>query len=342
MTMQAVLFYGPKELKLVSVPIPKPKRGEVLVKVGAALTCGTDFKAYRQGHRVLLGSLPSPFGHELAGTVERVGEGVELFNPGDRVVAANSAPCDRCLFCARGQSQLCENLKLHNGAYAEYNLVPAHIVKHNLYPIGSHLAFQTAALAEPLACAIHAVDVMRIEKGEKVVVLGAGAMSLLLVNALLSREAEILVVGRNPERLKTAAEAGAHKTVSALSSGAAAEILAWTGRPGADCVFEAVGQPETWQQAISLVRKGGKVCLFGGCAMGTRVPVDAHRVHYDQIHLQGVFHHTPKYFAKAVELLSQGRINTGLLITDRIPLSDVPSYFERMHRQSNPKVAVIP
>ena len=340
--MKAVLFYGPKEIKLVDVPVPKPGAGEVLVKIEAALTCGTDFKAYRQGHRVLLGDLPSPFGHELAGVIAEVGEGVRAFKPGDRVVAANSAPCDDCYFCKRGQSQLCDHLKLHNGAYAEFNLVPAHIVKHNLYKLRDGIDFQTAALAEPLACATHAVEVMAVERGERVAILGAGAMSLLLVQALKAKGADVLVVGRNPERLRGVTKAGATRAISSLNCDPLVEIKEWTDGLAADCVFEAVGQAETWQQAIAWTRKGGRVCLFGGCAMGTRVPVDAHRVHYQQIRLQGVFHHTPKYFAQAVELLAAGRVDPTLLISDRIKLDEVPSYFERMHQQSNPKVAVIP
>ena len=137
--MRAVIFHGPRRIRLEEVSRPKTGPGEVLLKVGAALTCGTDFKAYRQGHKVLLGALPSPFGHELAGTVVEVGKGVKAVRIGDRVVAANSAPCDRCYFCGRGQNQLCDNLKLHNGAYAEYNLVPAHIARHNLWKLPDYL-----------------------------------------------------------------------------------------------------------------------------------------------------------------------------------------------------------
>ncbi len=340
--MKAILFYGPQQIKLVDVPLPSPGPGQVLLKVGAALTCGTDFKAYRQGHRVLLGDLPAPFGHELAGTVVEAGPGVSGLKPGMRVVAANSAPCDSCFFCLKGQNQLCDRLKLHNGAYAEYNLLPAQIVKHNVYPLPPELGFKEAALAEPLACAIHAVDVMRVEADERVAIIGAGNMSLLLIMALAQRGAHITVIGRSPARLALAARAGAHATVSALEGDASRAVRALSQDVGADCVFEAVGKPDTWEQAVSLARKGGRVCLFGGCSMGTRIPVDAHRLHYEQLCLQGVFHHTPKYFRQAVELLAAGRVRTELLIADSIPLEEIPSYFERTHRQSNPKVAVIP
>lgn len=340
--MRAVLFYAPKEIRLVEVPIPHPGPGEVLLKVGAALTCGTDFKAYRQGHPVLLGKLPSPFGHELAGTVVEVGSGVAQFAKGDRVVAANSAPCDTCFYCRKGQNQLCDHLKLHNGAYAEYNLVPAQIVKHNLYKLSDALDFTEAALSEPLACALHAVSALGIHSGETAAVIGAGPMSLLLLQALKVRGARTIVVGRGAGNLEAIRQAGADITVSVLDGDPVAAVRALSEGRGPDHVFEAVGKPETWLQAMAMVRKGGRVCLFGGCAVGTTVEVDAHRVHYGQISLFGVFHHTPKYFAAALDLIERGLVKTEALVTDEIPLSELPAYFDTMHGQSNPKVAVIP
>ncbi len=345
--MKAVMYHGPKEIRLQEVPIRLPGPGEALLRVGAALTCGTDFKAYRQGHEVLLGDLPAPFGHELTGTVVAVGPDITKFTTGMSVVAANSAPChneDRaCFFCGRGQTQLCDNLKLHNGAYAEYNLVPANIVKHNLYPIPDNVTFEDAALSEPFACAIHAVDVLGIGKGERVAIIGAGIMSMLLLEALNACGAETVVVGRSPGPLERARELGARETVSVLKQNnvVAAVRKLHDGR-GADCVIEAVGKPETWNQAVEMVRKGGKVCLFGGCSQGTRVPIDAHRIHYGQLSLYGVFHHTPKYFQEALRLLSSGDVTTGHLIESTIRLHEVPKYFERMHHRSNSKVAVIP
>jgi L-iditol 2-dehydrogenase len=341
-TMKAVIFHGPKNLRLENVPMPKPGPDEVLIRVGGALTCGTDFKAYRQGHKVLLGKLPSPFGHELAGTVVEAGSGITRFTPGMRVVTANSAPCDACFFCAKGQNQLCENLKLHNGAYAEYNLVPKHIVRHNLWPIEDHVPFEVAALSEPLACAIHGVDAVDCKEGDTVVILGAGIMSRLLLASLVARGCRTIVVGRSPEPLVRARAEGASEVLSINEVDPVAAVQKLTGGRGADVVFEAVGQAATWQQAIAMTRKGGKVCLFGGCASGTEVPVDAHRVHYGQLTLFGVFHHTPKYFKAALDLISAGKLNHESLIADRISLDQVPEYFDTMHGRSNSKVAVIP
>jgi len=171
--MKAVMFYAPGDLRLMETPIPSAGPGEVVVKIKTALTCGTDFKAYRQGHPVLLAHTPSPFGHEMAGIISEVGAGVTWLREGERVVVLNSAPCDDCFFCEQGITELCENLELLNGAYAEYIRVPPQITRHNVHPLPEHLSFAEAALVEPFACALHAVDKMRLKPSETIAVIGA-------------------------------------------------------------------------------------------------------------------------------------------------------------------------
>ncbi len=341
-TMRAVVYHAPRDIRLEELPAREPAEGEIVVKVGAALTCCTDFKAYRQGHKVLLGPLPSRFGHELAGTIVSVGKGVRRFKEGDRVVAANSAPCDGCFYCDRGQNQLCERLKLHNGAYAEYDVIPSNIVARNCWKLPDGLAFEAAALSEPLSCAVHGAAALDVKPGETAVVVGAGVMSLLLIQCLKARGARVLVCGRDKENLETARKAGADLVFSALDADPVAEVKAATSGRGADCAFEAVGKVETWQQAITMTRAGGRVCLFGGCAFGTVVPIDAHRVHYSQLSLFGVFHHTPVFFKQALDLLAAGKIKTELLVKGRIALAEVPRYFQENADRSVPKVAVFP
>ena len=341
-TMRAVMYHAPKTIRLEEVTVPKPGPNEVLLKIGAALTCGTDFKAFRQGHSVLLGSLPAPFGHEFSGTVAAVGEGITQFSPGTRVVAANSAPCDGCFHCDRDENQLCENMKLLNGAYAEYLLLPANIVKRNTYAIDEGTSFETAALSEPFSCAIHAVDATGVRKGDTVAVIGAGIMARFLLEALKAKGASTIMIGRSPEPLAMMKRLDANETISALDQDPVEAVRKLTGGHGADCVFEAVGKGETWNQAIQMTRKGGKVCLFGGCKQGTEVPVDAHRIHYGQLSLYGVFHHKPRYFEKALQLLSTGLISTEGLIEGSIGLGEVPNFFEERQDRSNLKSAVLP
>ena len=338
--MRRVIYYGPRDIRLEEAAIPTPAEGQVVVKLGAALTCGTDFKAYRQGHPVLLGKYPSPFGHELAGTVSALGKGVSNVKEGDRVVVANSAPMDDCFWCTHGQNHLCPNLKLHNGAYGEYDLVPSHIVAHNLHPLKNSVPFEVGALAEPFSTTIHAAEIMNVLAGDSALVIGAGPMAIMLIHALLSKGARVGVLGRSKEHLHPCGAAGAEFTVSSLDAGFKEAVRSWSDTRGPDHVFEAVGKVETHLLASELVRDGGKVCLFGGCAPGTTVPFDVHRIHYKQIALHGVFHHTPRHFAEAVRLLSEGKVATGLLIKGAVKLSDLPAFFAANADKSIPKSVV--
>jgi L-iditol 2-dehydrogenase len=342
-SMRAVFFYGPDDLRLEQAPVPVAGPGEVVVKINTALTCGTDFKAYRQGHPVLMAKTPSPFGHEMAGTISEVGSGLTNLREGQRVVVLNSAPCDDCFYCAQGTSELCEHLHLLNGAYAEYIAVPPHITRHNVHPLPEHLAFAEAALAEPFACALHAVDKMQLKPGETIAVIGAGNMARLLICALKAEGARVLVLGRNPERLRLATAAGADEAIDLTREpdGVAAVRRRTAGERGADGVIEAVGKPETWALSVGMTRKGGRVCLFGGCAVGSKAELDTHRIHYDEITLFGVFHHRPSYVRRAIELLSQGAVPPALFIDRQISLEEVVPFFAA-NRDTYPlKAAVI-
>ena len=341
--MQAIMFYGPGDLRLEEKPIPTAAAGEVVVRIKAALTCGTDFKAYRQGHPVLMARTPSPFGHEMAGTIAQVGGGVTWLREGQRVVVLNSAPCDDCFFCEQGTPELCDHLHLLNGAYAEYIAIPPHITRHNVHPLPEHLSDVEAALAEPFACALHAVDRMQVKPNETIALIGAGNMARLLICALKAKGARVVVIGRNSERLRLAAAAGADDVIdfSGEPDAAAAVRRRTPGERGADGVIEAVGKPETWALGIRMARKGGRICLFGGCAAGSKAELDAHRIHYDELSVFGVFHHRPAYVRQAIELLSQGAVPATLLIDSQISLEEVVPFFAANRDASALKAAVI-
>jgi L-iditol 2-dehydrogenase len=341
-TMRAVFFYGPGDLRLIETQIPRAGVSEVVVKIRTALTCGTDFKAYRQGHPVLLARTPSPFGHEMAGTISEVGAGVTALREGEPVVVLNSAPCDRCYFCAQGTPELCDHLNLLNGAYADYIRVPANITRHNVHPLPNNLSFANAALTEPFACALHAVDKMRLEPGETVALIGAGNMARLLICALKAAGARVLVLGRDSGRLRLASAAGADEVIDLTQEpDGTAAVRRRTGERGADGVIEAVGKPETWALSLGMVRKGGRVCLFAGCAAGSKAEVDTHRLHYDEVTLFGVFHHRPAYVKQALELLGQGAVPRELLIDRELSLEEVVPFFASHSTTSALKAAVI-
>ena len=346
MTMLAAMFYAPMDVRLEERPVPIPAKGEVLLKVAAATTCGTDVKAYRRGHPLLFKHTPAGFGHEVSGVVTAVGPGVTQCSEGDAIVVANSAPCLNCYYCRRKRYSLCENLLLLNGAYAEYLLIPERIVRQNLYRLHAGISFIAAALTEPLACALHGVDASAIAQGDTVVILGSGPLGLLLAACASLRGARVIITGRGKERLQLARHFGAQVAldVNGLSwEEQRAAILRETEElRGADVVIEAVGTPETWELAASLARCGGLVNLFGGCPSGTRASFDTRSLHYNELTLKGVFHHTPAYFAQALELIEGKHVDVEALITARVPLATLLDTLQLLLQKHGIKYAVIP
>src|ERR1700679_3667535 len=181
--MKAAVLRGQEDLRIEQVPVPVAGPGELVVRVGAALTCGTDLKVYRRGYHAKMLMADRLFGHELAGVVEQVGDGVSAFALGDRVVPLNSAPCDDCFFCRKDQQNLCENLLFNNGAYAEFIRVPARIVAKNTLLIPDGMCFEHAALTEPLACVLRGLEESDAQAGQTAIVLGAGPIGLLFIHA---------------------------------------------------------------------------------------------------------------------------------------------------------------
>ncbi|MFQ5990196.1 MAG: zinc-binding dehydrogenase [Candidatus Methylomirabilales bacterium] len=342
--MKAVVFHRPGEIRFEEVPTPTPGPGEVLVRVGAALTCGTDLKTYRRGHPVMIKKTPALFGHEWAGTVEAVGDGVGHVRVEDRVVAANSAPCHRCFPCHIGRVNLCENLELLNGAYAEHIRVPARIVEQNLLAIPAHLSFAEAALVEPLACALYGIERAGVHLGQTLCIFGAGPMGLLLTQLAKRQGVRVLVVGKREFRLRKAAEAGADEVLDAARiENVVAEVRRLSpGGRGADVTIEATGRPEVWEQAVEVTRKAGTAVLFGGCEPGTTFQVDTRRMHYEELTLLGVFHHTPRHIREALTLLDQGLVNGNLLLTHRMALPSLPEAFDLLARGEAIKVVLKP
>ena len=344
--MLAAMFYGPMDVRLEERPIPQPGPGEVLLQVAAATTCGTDVKTYRRGHPLLFRQTPAGFGHEGAGLVAAIGDGVTHCHTGDAVVVANSAPCQQCFYCRRGRLSLCEDLHFLNGAYAEYLLVPERIVCQNLYQLPPGTPFAAAALTEPLACALHGIDASEIMQGDTVVILGSGPLGLLLVAGAKLRGAHVIVTGHGAQRLALAHHFGADIVidVEVLSSSEQLSAIrnAMHTERGADVVIEAVGTPETWALATSLARPGGLVNFFGGCPAGTQVTLETRPLHYSELTLKGVFHHTPAYFAQALELITQHRIDVEVLITAYMPLASALTALELLLQKQGVKYALIP
>jgi L-iditol 2-dehydrogenase len=338
-TQRAAFLLGPEQIEIRSVPIDEPEVGEILVRIEAATTCGTDVKVFLRGGHPRMLVVPTPFGHEMAGRVEAVGEGVERWKAGDRVVVANSASCGACPACQRGQENLCRDLHYLNGAFAEYIIVPPRFVKRSTYAVPDHLSFETAAIAEPLACVVHGHDLIRNGIRE-VLVVGAGPIGLLFADLLTSEGHRVTVADPNRSRLDVARAIGAAGVVEVPRGQAEVEAVLREHRGGYDAVIEATGTPSGWRNAIDCVRPGGEIVLFGGCAPGTTVPLDTHRTHYSELTIRGAYHHRPVTFAKAIELLGAGRLHPAELLSSRAGIEDVEDALRSMMRKEALKVVI--
>jgi L-iditol 2-dehydrogenase len=310
--VRAARLYGRSDLRIDDVPRPEPGPGDVLVEVEVALTDGTDLKTFRRGHPLLAHESPAPFGHEFCGILD-----------GRRVVAANSAPCGACDGCARGEG--CRDLVFLAGAYAEAVVVPERIARVNLHPVPPRLEPHVAAMVEPLACCLRGVERAGVEAGQTVAILGAGPIGLMLATCVADAGGWPVVVGGRAERQELVREFGGEPG---------------DGR-GADVVIEAAGTEEAWLDAQQLVRPGGTVVLFSGLPRDARPPLDAYRLHYEELTIRGSFHHTPKTVRAALMFLASGAYPWERLVTHQVGLEGLPTLFADPPRELL-KAAVVP
>ena len=342
--MDAVMFYAPLDIRFEKVKIPEPKEGEILVRIKAALTCGTDLKTYRRGHPLLIKKIPSGFGHEFSGIIEKLGENVEGFEVGERVVAANSAPCGECFFCKKEEYNLCENLEFLNGAYAQYIVIPKQIVKKNLYKIPDNISFEEAAFVEPLSNVIHGVEKAEIKEGMSVGIMGLGPIGLMFAKVAKLKGAKVIASAGNPVKLELAKTfAKVDEIIDRKNKDYIKEFVNFSEeKKGLDVAVDCVGLPEIWEQLPQTVRKGGTVMLFGGCKSGTTVTFDTRRLHYDEVKLVAAFHHTPKYIKAALDMISNREIDVKKLITCEMPLSKTKEALEMQGSSKAIKVVLKP
>jgi L-iditol 2-dehydrogenase len=288
--VRAAILFGPEDLRVQRVPDPE---GEVMVTVEAATTCGTDVKMWRHGHRAL-GPYPSPFGHETAGL---------RIDTGERVLVSDSVACESCPQCRSGRPQICRDLSWVLGGFAERIAAPAGA----LHPIPDGLPAAAAAMAEPLAAAVHAVA--RGTACADPAILGGGPMGLMIASLLTAQGRSVTLADPHPERRRQAEQIGA-RGVTELGAH--------------ELVFEAVGRPEAWRAAIGAARPGGVVVLVGGCPLGAEVQLPTGAVHYDELELRGAFHHSRAEVEAALSALAAGHVDWRPLAGDTIALEELP------------------
>lgn len=340
--MRAAYLVAPREIELRDVEQPHPAAGALVVRVRAALTDGTDLKAYRRGHPQM--PMPTRFGHEFSGDVVSTGDGVRTFAVGDPIMSVHSAPCGICFWCNAGEEELCESVMSTKilGAYADFIEIPRHIVQCNCYkkPVG--LSYCAAAFLEPLACVVHSLDFLDAKPGSTVAVLGDGGFGLL--HALLAQKYGLhpVLVGRRPERLRLARELGLSAVIDARSQDVRANLDSLSGGRGVDALIECTGREEVWESAPSLVRRGGIASFFGGLPGSAKVSFLAARMHYDQVRLISPFHFTPAAVRKAYEILITGELNVEALVSQRFALEEIAQAFAHLDRGEGIKLSIEP
>ena len=319
-------------LELVSREIPRPGPREVLIKVQACGICGSDVHGYDggSGRRVP----PIIMGHEAAGTIAELGAEVSAARDGDRVTFDSTIYCSLCEYCLRGQVNLCNNRQVlgvstpeyrRAGAFAEYVVVPNRVV----YRLPENIPFSEAAMVEPLAVAVHAVDLSQVSEKSSALVIGAGMIGLLVLQALRETGCSIIhVVDIDDSRLQLAKQLGARATINAQTTDSVAELKRLTSGNGVDVVLEAVGSTPTIANAIESVRKGGTVTLIGNITPKAEIPLQA--VVSRQIRLQGSAASSGEY-PRCIEMLARGAVQVKRLISVVAPLEEGARWFERLH-----------
>lgn len=346
-TMRGAMLLGPERIEIRDVDVPRPGVGEFVLRIRAATTCGTDVKVFRRGGHPRMLKVPTLFGHEMAGEVAAVGAGVVRVAVGDRVVIANSAACGTCQYCDAARENLCPDLHYINGAFAEYLLVPARFAERSTYPIPAGLSFARAALSEPLACVLHGIDACELATRNRngaldAVVFGGGPIGLLFVAALARAGVDVMLADPNAARLEAGIAMGAARTVAIERGGGQAAHVRAASRAGTgtELAIDCTGIPAVWNDAIESVRTGGLVNLFGGCAPGTEVALDTHRVHYSEITLKGVYHHRPDTFRRALAMLADPAFPADVLLSDERHIDDVEAALRLMIDKRALKVVI--
>jgi L-iditol 2-dehydrogenase len=339
--MRQAVLREPRHIELVTRPVPAPGPGEVVLRVRAALTCGTDLKTYRRGHpKVPFG----PFGHECAGDVVAAGRGVRGVREGDAVIPTPTAPCGACPSCRAGRENLCERQfdGIVLGAYADYLLVSDKVAASNLLAKPPGLSYIDAAFLEPLSCVVHAWDRLKAAPVEQVAVIGLGGIGMMFVRLAQARGARVIAIGRRAERLALARELGADAVVDTEQRDVGAAIREAGFGVGPDVVIECTGSPRMWVEVAGWARRGGRVLLFAGLAAGTQVAFDATRLHYDEIDVINTFHYRPADVEEAHRLLATGAVNLRPIISGVRDLAGIVDVFASLDRGHGVKFAILP
>lgn len=345
--MQAIVYYAPGDIRVEDIPKPTCGEGELLVRVDACAVCGTDLKSRYHGNPRI--KAPLVMGHEFTGLVEEISpSAVGDWSVGDRVVMATSVSCGECFYCQRGWRNLCAKLApmsfSYPGGMAEYVAIPelalrgGHVIK-----VPPHVPAIHAALAEPVSCAVNSIEQCNIQPGDTVLVMGAGPMGLL--NAVVARAAgagTIILSELNLYRREQAAKFDINIIVDPATENLAEIVKSQTAGIGADVVIVAAPAAQPQEEALSLVRKRGTVCLFASLPVGkSMLQLDSRLIHYGELRVTGSSDSTPAHVRRAVELIACGAIPAGQIASHTLPLAEIEQAFALMQSGEALRVVMV-
>lgn len=335
--MHAAVIYGSGDLRVGEVEVRTIEPDEVLIRIHACGICPSDLRFYEGARKDPPRPLPYVPGHEWAGVVEQVGEAVQGFKPGDRVVPNPRVICGHCYYCGKGMSNYCTNLvRRVTGGFAEYGVAPA----SNLYHIADHVSFEEASFCEPLACCINGNQNSSIQLGDDVVVVGTGAIGLMHVQLAKAAGARVIAVERIVARLELAARLGADELIDGTREDPVARVKELTGGRGANAIIVAVGGAAPAELALQLGDIGASINLFAGTHPTASIPLDLNLIHYKQLRLTGSHDFTPHHFRTALKYISEGRVAVKPLISHYLPLNELKRGFEIVGAREGIKVMV--
>jgi L-iditol 2-dehydrogenase len=346
--VKALTFHAPGDLRLEQIDEPEAGPGEVKIRVRACSMCGTDHKISRSGHPNM--SPPQVMGHEIAGEIVQLGEGVEGWSAGDRVQVIAAIPDGTCPDCLAGHQAICPNQLSMGyqfaGGFAEHLIVPREVLAvYGLNRIPDGLSFAEASVAEPLACVLNGQELAGVGSGDTVVVVGSGPIGCLHVRLARARgAARVILIDLNPDRLAAAAALVApDHTVATDTQDPVAAVLELTDGRGADVVITAAASGAAQEQGLRMLARRGRLSLFGGLPKdAATITVDANLVHYRELTLVGVNGSTPEHNRRALELIASGAVPVADLITHRLPLDEVLEGIEIVARGEAIKVTIEP
>ncbi len=346
-TMHAVVYHGQGDVRVERVPVPACGDDELRVKIDACAVCGSDLKTFRSGNPRM--KPPITVGHEFSGLIDTVGRAVRGFAAGERIVMATSISCGECAYCRRGWSNLCVSLNpmgfSYPGGMAEYVIIPAIAIRNgHVVKVPAGVPAVHACLAEPLSCAVNAVELCGVQPGDTVVVIGAGPMGIM--NVYAAREAgakTVILAQREGNRLESARRFDCDRLVNTSREDLVKVVKELTGGVGADCAIVAAPSPEPQAAAVELVRKRGAVCLFASLPVGGHVlPMDSRRIHYGELRVIGASDSTAAHVSRAAAMLGRPGFPAGRLASHVLPLEAVMEAFRIMEAREGLRVVLQP